>query len=253
MNGEFARVLDSRDRELSPCPVSRARKMVAEGRAEVTAEDPLTIRLPYAVDVPLPTQQITVEPDVGRKLLLHICCSPCSTYPIRWLRDNGYAVTGLWYNPNVQPFGEHEARRGSMSRLAETLGLDVVWAERYEMPRFMRLISGHERFRERCRLCYLMRLERTAQTAAERGFDWFTTTLLISVHQDQSAIRDIGEEVGRRFGVRFLFENFRRGWSERGRLAREYGLYMQQYCGCIYSEWERYDKQARESLPQRDF
>jgi predicted adenine nucleotide alpha hydrolase (AANH) superfamily ATPase len=137
---------------------------------------------------------------------------------------------------------------GPVARYTEWVDLDVIWTEAYEMPGFLRLVVSHERFGERCRLCYRLRLERTAQEAAERGFEAFTTTLLISIHQDQDALRAIGEEVGRQYGVPFLFENFRRGWAERGRLARAYGLYQQPYCGCVYSEWERHNKQSIDTL-----
>lgn len=174
------------------------------------------------------------------RLLLHVCCAPCSTYPVNWLRGQGYEVTGLWYNPNIHPWQEHELRRASMAHYAEVIGLDMIWADEYEMPHFFRLVVGHERFRERCQICYRLRLERAAQVAAEDNFNAFTTTLLISPYQDQAAIRSIGEEIGRSVGVPFLFENFRRGWAERGRLTKEYGLYRQQYCGCLYSEWERH-------------
>ena len=105
---------------------------------------------------------------------------------------------------------------------------------------FLRAVAGRESFRERCTACYRMRLEKTARLALAEGFDAITTTLLISPHQDQQQIRSIGEEVAGMLGVEFLFENLRRGWAERGRLTREHGLYRQQYCGCIYSEWERY-------------
>jgi len=181
------------------------------------------------------------EQSASARVLLHICCGPCSTYPINWLRDRQYEVTGLWYNPNIHPWQEHELRRASMAFYAEAVGLSMIWVEGYEMPRFFRLAAGHERFRERCQLCYRLRLERTARVAAENGFDAFTTTLLISPYQDQEAIHSIGETIGQRMGIPFLFENFRRGWAERGRLTREYGLYRQQYCGCLYSEWERYN------------
>jgi epoxyqueuosine reductase len=255
---ESVRVLDARGRELSPCSREKADKMLAAGTATLVGRDPLTIALPYAVDAPnkgarMARGEPPPEVTVGRRLLLHICCGPCSTYPIGWLREAGYELTGLWYNPNVHPFQEHELRRDSAFRYAQIVGLDGLWDEPYEMPHYLRLVVGHERFRERCRLCYQLRMERTAQLAAQNGFDGFTTTLLISIHQDQAAIREIGEVMGRKYGVAFLFENFRRGWAERGRLARQYNLYAQQYCGCIYSEWERYAREMESTFSQSDF
>jgi hypothetical protein len=179
----------------------------------------------------------------GMRILLHICCAPCATYTINRLREEGFEVTGFWYNPNIHPWTEHEMRRESMVKYAEAVGLPMIWKERYDMPLFLRAVVGHERFGERCAICYRLRLEKTANVASERGFDAFTTTLIISPYQDQELIRHIGEKVGTRYGVEFYFEDFRRGWSERGRLTREHGLYRQQYCGCIFSEWERYNKQ----------
>ena len=247
----MARVLDAQGRPLSPCPHEKARKMLAEGKAALVSEDPLTIRLPYTVNMPTPeVKEQPREPslNVGSRVLLHVCCGPCSTYPINWLREQGCEVTGLWYNPNIHPWREHELRRTSAADYAEKVGVEMIWAEVYEMPRFFRLVAGHERFRERCHLCYQLRLEWTARVAAERGFDAFTTTLLISPHQDQKTIHVVGEAVGRHKGVPFLSENFRRGWSERGRLTKEHDLYRQQYCGCLYSEWERYNNQSIDVL-----
>ncbi len=99
----------------------------------------------------------------------------------------------------------------------------------------------------RCQVCYRLRLERTAQVAARKGFDAFTTTLLISPYQDQAAIRTIGQEMADVYGVEFYFENFRRGWAEHFQMTREHDLYSQRYCGCIYSEWEAQDPSAAKS------
>ena len=253
MNGGIAsaHVLDAKGRPLSPCSHEKARKLLAQGEASLISEEPLTIQLPYSVDKPpqASARQAETSPvEPGSKVLLHVCCGPCSTYPINWLQEQGYEVVGLWYNPNIHPWLEHEERRASAEAYAKAVGLQMIWAEAYEMPRFFRLVSGHERFRERCMLCYRLRLEWTARVAARREFDAFTTTLLISPHQDQQAIRTIGKTIGQRVGKPFLFENFRRGWAERSRLTKEHALYCQQYCGCIYSEWERYNKQPIDVL-----
>ncbi len=127
-----------------------------------------------------------------------------------------------------------------MEAYAESVELPLMREEGYEMLEFLRAVVGREAHGERCRRCYALRLGRTAKVAAGEGFDAFTTTLLISPHQDQGLLRETGEAAGEEYRVEFHFENFRRGWSERGRLAREHDLYRQQYCGCIYSEWERY-------------
>ena len=233
-------VLDANGQQLSPTTAEKARKLLAQGQAALISEAPFTIQLSYSVELP-PEPKAAQRPGEGKHILLHICCGPCSTYPIERLREEGFQVTGFWYNPNIHPWQEHQRRKESAQKYAEAVELPVIWYEKYEMPRYLRLVAGHERFRERCRICYRMRLEKTAQAAAEGGFDAFTTTLLISPYQDQALIRQIGEELAEEWGVKFYFENFRRGWSERGRLTHQHGLYRQQYCGCIYSEWERYN------------
>jgi len=232
-------VLDQEGTRLSPCAPERAEKLLQAGRAIVVCREPLTIRLTYTVKLP-PAPQPSGPGGIGsgKRLLLHICCGPCATYPVRALRAEGYAVTGHWYNPNIHPYSEHAKRREALAVFAEKVELPLIAEDGYEMPAFFRAVAGRERFRERCILCYRLRLARTAARARAEGYDAFTTTLLISPYQDQAAIRKIGEALAEEVGVAFHFENFRRGWAERGRLTREYGLYAQSYCGCLYSEWE---------------
>jgi len=184
----------------------------------------------------------------GKTILLHVCCAPCSTYTIAQLRSHGFGVTGFWYNPNIHPWLEHEKRRESMVSYAGEIHLPMIWHETYEMPLFLRAVVGKERFRQRCAICYRLRLEKTAAVAEEHGFDAITTTLLISPYQDQEMIQRMGEQIARQHGLEFYYENFRRGWSERGHMTRAHDLYRQQYCGCIYSEWERYNKAVLDDL-----
>jgi predicted adenine nucleotide alpha hydrolase (AANH) superfamily ATPase len=174
------------------------------------------------------------------KLLLHTCCAPCATYSVVHFRERGWDVTGFWYNPNIHPYLEHQERRRSMESYAERVVLPMVWFDEYEMPRFLRAVASRAAKPERCRVCYQMRLERTAAMARQFACDAFSTTLLISPYQDHALLRQVGDEVGASHDIPFQYEDLRDGWSQRGRLTREYGLYRQQYCGCIYSEWERY-------------
>lgn len=233
-------VLDAQGKEMAGTSEKKARRMLREGKATLVSEAPLTIRLPYTVHLPpAPEPEEPVPlPGEGKRILLHICCGPCATYTILRLRELGFQVTGLWYNPNIHPFAEHEKRRETLRGYAESVSLPVLWQGGYDMPLYFRAVVGHEAFGERCEHCYRLRLERTARVASEQGFDAFTTTLLISIHQDQAKIRAIGEELGETYQVPFFYENFRRGWSERGRISNEQGLYKQHYCGCLYSEWE---------------
>ena len=179
--------------------------------------------------------------DTGERILVHTCCAPCSTYTVSRLRGSGFQVAGFWFNPNIHPWQEHERRRQSLEAYTRRIEMPMLWGQRYDMVAFLRRVNGQEQFRRRCAICYEMRLTETARQARAGGFDAFTTTLLISPYQDLALIRQIGEALGQAEGVRFYFEDFRRGWSERGRMTREFDLYRQQYCGCIYSEWERYN------------
>lgn len=231
-------VLDQRGQELKPCSADKARRLLAEGRARLVSQDPLVIELPLVATLRQRPNPVVERPGEGKSLLLHICCGPCGTYPINRLRELGFAVSGFWYNPNIHPFDEHERRRECVAEYASAVGLPMIWSEGYEESRYSELIAGHEVRGERCGVCYRLRLERTAQTARDKGFDAFTTTLLISPYQQQALIRSIGEELAAKNGVEFFFENLRRGWPERGRLAREHHLYQQQYCGCTYSAVE---------------
>jgi predicted adenine nucleotide alpha hydrolase (AANH) superfamily ATPase len=174
------------------------------------------------------------------RLLLHTCCAPCSTYSVVHFRERGWDVTGFWYNPNIHPFLEHEERRRGMESYSARVLLPMVWSEEYEMPRFLREVAERVAKPERCAVCYRMRLKRTVAMARQFGCDAFSTTLLISPYQDHSLLRQVGDDVGASQGIPFLCEDLRAGWSQRCRLTKEYGLYRQQYCGCIYSEWERY-------------
>jgi epoxyqueuosine reductase len=171
-------------------------------------------------------------------LLLHVCCAHCAAYPVKHWRQAGYQVSAFWYNPNVQPYLEHENRLAAVRRLSETLELPLIETPGYAFTEHLRTVTGHEA--SRCELCYRLRLTRTAETARRMGFSGFTTTLLISHQQDRGEIAAIGEEVARDAGVKFLADDLSRYYSESRRLTKPMALYRQQYCGCVYSEYERY-------------
>jgi hypothetical protein len=173
-------------------------------------------------------------------ILLHCCCAPCATYTVKSLREQGFEVTALWYNPNIHPYLEHQKRLESMQDLAQKWSLPLIVVEGYDAISYFRAVVGHEG--NRCPHCYRMRLERTAEFASEKGFKLFTTTLLISPFQKHGLLHEMGEELGGEHGVNFYYQDFRKGFRESQRLARELELYRQKYCGCLYSEWERYAK-----------
>ncbi len=171
-------------------------------------------------------------------MLLHICCSNCALGPVPAFRDRGIEPTGLWFNPNIHPFSEYRARRDSLRGLVKLWNLDLIEVDDYGLVSFLRAVAGRED--DRCEVCYRMRLEETARRAAEGGFTIFSTTLLISPYQDHDLIRAVGREAEKRHGVEFHYEDFTSHFRESRRRSRELDLYRQKYCGCIFSEMERY-------------
>lgn len=177
------------------------------------------------------------------KILLHICCGPCTIYPLRVLREGRDEVRGLFYNPNIHPFSEYRRRLEALDGYAAREGLDVIRDEAYPLEEFLRQTAFREE--ERCSVCYRLRLSRAARIAEEGRFAAFTTTLLYSRFQKHDLIREIGESEARRYGVPFLYRDFREGWLEGIRVSKELGMYRQSYCGCIYSEKERFSPPLR--------
>jgi epoxyqueuosine reductase len=172
------------------------------------------------------------------RILLHTCCGPCALFPLRTLRTAGYAVSGFFYNPNIHPYQEYILRRDAVVRMAELESMPLIMRDDYDLEGFLANVAAAPE--QRCTYCYASRLRATAQAAAEQGFDAFSAALLYSRFQRHDEIRELGELIGRECGVPFHYQDFRPGWQEGIRLSRELGLYRQQYCGCIYSEKERY-------------
>ena len=177
------------------------------------------------------------------KVLVHVCCAHCAAYTLEHWRREGHEVGGFWYNPNIHPYQEHQSRLGAVRDLAERTGLRIIESEGYEMPKWFRYVSGHED--ERCRHCFTLRLETAARAAKEHGYDAFTSTLLISPHQDHELLREIGDPVAEATGVRFLYADLRKRYSDSRHITKPMDLYRQQYCGCLFSEWERYREPER--------
>ena len=175
------------------------------------------------------------------KTLLHICCAPCAVRCIETLRDECIEPVGYWYNPNIHPYTEYRTRKETLITHAAQVGMALAINNEYALRPFLRAVSPD--FTQRCETCYRMRLEKTAQYAAEHGFESFSTTLLISPYQNHDLIRSVAEQVATQHGVTFLYRDFRPYFKEGQEHARENGFYMQKYCGCIFSEEERYRKQ----------
>lgn len=175
------------------------------------------------------------------KILLHCCCAPCSLSCIDPLRAEGIEPVAFWYNPNIHPYQEYKARRDTLISYAPTIGMELIVEEDYGLRDFVRHVA--EDIEHRCAYCYEHRLEETARKAAELGFEGFTTTLLASVYQQHERIAAAAERFAAQYGVAFLYRDFRPNFRAGNAKARELGFYMQKYCGCVFSEEERYGRQ----------
>ena len=174
------------------------------------------------------------------KLLMHLCCGPCTIYPLKILRIQGHEVSGVFYNPNIHPYQEYQRRHQTLSEYAEKSFLNIIWPDGYPMEEFFRQVVFKEN--ERCEYCYWERLRHTAELALQGKYEAFTSTLLYSKYQKHEAIKEIGENLGKQLGIKFYYHDFREGWDEGVKISRELGMYRQKYCGCLYSEKERFCK-----------
>jgi epoxyqueuosine reductase len=172
------------------------------------------------------------------KLLLHICCAPCGIFPVRTLREDGIEVMGFFYRHNIHPYTECLRRQETLEAYAGQIDLRVIYQEGYDLEGFLRNVVYRET--DRCRHCYYHRLQATALLAKRGKFDAFSTTLLYSKFQKHDLVRSIGEAVGNTVGIPFHYWDFRAGWKEGVETSKSLGLYRQQYCGCIYSEKDRF-------------
>lgn len=180
------------------------------------------------------------------RILLHCCCGPCTLYPLEVLRGQGLEVEGYFYNPNIHPYKEFLARKESYQSFAHQANLTIHVEENYGLHGFLDKVKNVDTdSAERCQLCYEVRLEATAKKASELAFDGFSTTLLVSPYQNQSLLIQQGEVAAEKYGLRFIGQDFRDGFRTAQGKAKELGLYRQAYCGCIFSEYDRYRPKRR--------
>jgi predicted adenine nucleotide alpha hydrolase (AANH) superfamily ATPase len=172
------------------------------------------------------------------KLLLHICCAPCTIYPLKILRSDGHEIFGLFYNPNIHPYQEYKKRLDTLKTYAHQEEVSFSFSEEYPTEVFLKNVVLRET--ERCRHCYYDRLAKTVRTARSEKFDGFTSTLLYSKYQNHEMIKNIGESLAREYQIKFYYYDFREGWIEGIKISKEKDMYRQSYCGCIYSEKERF-------------
>ena len=181
--------------------------------------------------------------------LMHICCAPCANRPIDALRQEGIGVTGFWFNPNIHPYTEYQARKSTLEGYAREIGMKLIIGGTYDLRTFITNVADN--IDGRCAYCYRVRMEETAEYAAEHGFDSFTTSLLISPYQQHEAIAAAARAMGEKYGVEFLYRDFRPMFQAGQDFAREHGFYMQKYSGCIFSEEDRYMAQKRKKAARR--
>jgi len=172
------------------------------------------------------------------RLLLHACCAPCAIYPVETLRQDGVEVMGYFYRHNIHPYTECLKRQQTLSAYAESIDLKVIYQDGYDLEGFLQRAVFRES--SRCEICYHDRLKAAALVARNGKFDAYSSSLLYSRFQNHEMIRVIGESVGKAVGVSFYYRDFRTGWKYGIETSKRLGLYRQPYCGCIYSEKERY-------------
>ncbi len=177
------------------------------------------------------------------KTLLHICCAPCANQCVATLRNESIDVTGYWYNPNIHPFTEYRARRNCLREYAQSVDLPLIEEDRYALRPFVREVA--EDIENRCVKCYEMRLFATAKTAKEQGFDSFTSSLFISPYQNHELMMEVAQRAADAYEIEFLYRDFRDVFKAGQEYAREQEFYMQKYCGCVFSEEERYLKKTK--------
>ncbi len=179
------------------------------------------------------------------KFLLHCCCGPCSVGSLPQFIEAGYQPFGYFNNPNIHPYQEHQARLFAFEQVMKVKGIPYAVEREYPLEHWLSQVAADPD--NRCGYCYQSRLSQAAKFAKEHNFSAFSTTLLISPYQDHQRICDIGQNLAIDFGLDFVYLDLRKGFRDGQKEARNLGLYMQKYCGCIYSEKERYCKQTGNS------
>lgn len=188
-------------------------------------------------------EEILNSLDGKKRLLLHSCCGPCSSYVITYL-TKFFDITILYYNPNIFPYDEYLKRKEEQIRLINEIdtenSLDIIDCD-YDNDLYEKLIKGLEQEPERgkrCNVCYLMRLDKTAAIAKENGYDFFCTTLSVSPYKNAHLINEYGSSLEDKYRVRWLYSDFKKkdGYKQSILLSQKYNLYRQNYCGCVYSK-----------------
>ncbi len=173
------------------------------------------------------------------KILLHICCAPCATAVLENLRSDGYDVTGYFYNPSIHPWKEFKRRLDALKEWAPSVGLPVIYQDDYPLENNIRMLLGGE---NRCFTCFLDRMKKTSELASDQGIRLFTSTLSVSPYQNHELLVQAAEEASAQNETEFIYNDHRSSYLRSIKLSREAGVYRQPYCGCVFSERDRYLK-----------
>jgi len=186
------------------------------------------------------------------KILLHMCCGPCACYPVKRLRELGFEPVGYFFNPNIHPYKEFMHRLETAKEYAAKVNMEIIVDDRYQLREFLEKALPAEKAAEngRCRMCYSWRLDQAAKFAKANGFDAFTASLFVSPYQQHDVMKETATAIAARESIDFFYEDFRPGWQEGVDISLDLELYRQPYCGCIFSEEERYSKAWRKKHKQ---
>ena len=183
-------------------------------------------------------------------MLLHVCCGPCLLYPAKILAGEGTEFTCYFFNPNIHPYREFKKRLNSFKELAESRKYPYIIDRDYGLRDFLRRVVFNES--QRCRFCYQMRFEKTAKLAAANHHSVFSTTLLFSIYQNHALLKKQAQAAAEAHLVPFVYYDFREGWQQGRAEAIDANLYRQSYCGCLYSEQERYDNRLKKQMKRKE-
>ena len=182
-------------------------------------------------------------------ILLHVCCGPCLVYPARVLEGEGTDFTCYFFNPNIHPYREFKKRLTSFIDLADSRNYNYIIDRDYGLKMFLRQVVFNEE--QRCKFCYQMRLGNAATLAVEKGFSGFSSTLLYSTYQNHSLIKTQAARAAELHSIPFVYQDFRVGWQQGIDESKACNLYRQSYCGCLFSEQERYDNRLKKQLKRK--
>lgn len=186
--------------------------------------------------------------DLSSDILLHCCCAPCSLHPTEIFQKEKRRITLYWYNHNIQPLNEYIARFKTLEKFSRDENIPLIVTHKYNVHEFLEFRKLEAQPPTRCYNCYYQRLENSFQTARKLSIPAVSTTLLVSPYQDHDYIKRTGNELSSRYHIEFIYRDFRPGFRTAQQIARTRNYYMQSYCGCILSEYDRYQKKYKKLM-----